>query len=172
MGLIPILKILYLKEKYDIVSSSHVLEHILDPVDFLGKLKSGLEINGLIFLEFPVGDRKDVGNYFHIAHVNHFTESSIRYLFEFVGLNIYILDRNGSRGSVDGSYRVIAGLGELKIDNYDYVHEKTDFVKLKKRFKLFRLRQSFLRSPFGRFLKWTKNCTSSSSFGQVLDKTK
>lgn len=144
------------KEKYDIISSSHVLEHILDPVDFLSKLKSGLESSGVIFLEFPVGDRKDVGNYFHIAHVNHFTESSIRYLFELVGLNIYLLDRNGSRGSVDGSYRVIAGLSELKIDNYDYVHEKTDYVKLKNRFKLFRLRQSFLLSPVGNFLKSIK----------------
>lgn len=143
--------------KYDIITSSHVIEHILDPILYLNKIKSGLNRNGLIFLEFPVGDRKTVGNYFHLAHVNHFTESSIRYLFNSVNLKIYLLDKNGSRGNIDGSYRVIAGFNELVIENYNIKNNEINYNVLRNEFKKFRYKQILLNTFLGSVLKKIKN---------------
>ena len=141
------------ERNYDLVTSLHVIEHVVKPVDFLGKLKSGLNKGGIIFLEFPVGDRRKYGNYFHLAHVNHFTESSIRELFRIVGLNIYLLDREGSRGGVDGAYRVIAGVEDFTVPMYENVHPKTDYILLSKGFKKFRWKRRFYNSYLGRKLK-------------------
>src|SRR5260221_10733011 len=39
--------------KFDVVIINHVLEHILDPINFLKKIKKALKTDGILFLQVP-----------------------------------------------------------------------------------------------------------------------
>jgi len=75
------------KQKYDLIVVCHVLEHLNNPIDFLVKLRSLLDENGSIYIEVPSLESvkngaygKNLQNFFHIAHISHFTEKSIQRL--------------------------------------------------------------------------------------------
>lgn len=125
-------------EKYDIITSSHVLEHILEPRMFIEKLISGLNDGGIIFLEFPVGDREYASNYFHIAHLNHFTKSSIKKLSEIYNLNIVLIDKKGTRGGDYGTYRVFISKESFKVENYSLDWRLEEPYDIKAKFLSFR----------------------------------
>ncbi len=75
----------------DIVIYSHVLEHILDPVKELTKLRSMINENTIIYIEVPgLRYMKDYGhgdflNWVVIAHVYYFTLTTLRNLMNKTG---------------------------------------------------------------------------------------
>lgn len=104
----------------DIVIAAHVLEHILDPLLFLQEIRTILHPDGILYLEVPVGDRKKVKNTFHIAHLNHFTRSSLPWLLQRAGFELSQIDSQGTRGGAGGAYRLLAstiGDGDLEISD-------------------------------------------------------
>ncbi len=42
-----------IKDKYDIVTAFHVIEHLKDPIEYLRKIKNFLNTDGSVYLEFP-----------------------------------------------------------------------------------------------------------------------
>ena len=98
----------YEEGTFDLVCASHVMEHTLDPRRFMSECSGIVKRGGGLFLEVPVGDRQRPGNYFHIAHLNHFTLASLRQVVEQAGFHVTRMDRAGSRGGIDGAYRVFA----------------------------------------------------------------
>jgi len=72
--------------RYDLVMLSHVLEHILQPVQFLRKLATFVKPGGRLFVDVP-----DVRGYrwladLHIAHVYHFAPHTLAAAAEHAGL--------------------------------------------------------------------------------------
>lgn len=70
--------------KYDLVVLSHVVEHLVNPIEFLSNLKKLLTPNGAIFVEVPYQDfryKDDVE-----GHVLFFRPEQLRTLFEKAGL--------------------------------------------------------------------------------------
>ncbi|EJN09803.1 class I SAM-dependent methyltransferase [Herbaspirillum sp. YR522] len=75
----------------DVVASSHVIEHVLDPRRFLRQLKQLLgDSNGLLYLETPDfasldSGAADVCNLLHPQHINYFTAESLASLLRSCG---------------------------------------------------------------------------------------
>ena len=72
----------------DLITMSHVLEHVLDPVAFLERAKDLLADNGRIFIEVPDADhpRVMIPPFFVPEHTFNFNQSSLEMLFCRVGL--------------------------------------------------------------------------------------
>lgn len=73
-------------EKYDIVCSFQVLEHVEDPIEFINELKSVTNKGGTIFIEVPnLNDpllevwavEKYKTFFYHSAHLHYFTGTSL-----------------------------------------------------------------------------------------------
>ena len=81
-----------LKEKTQILLCNHTLEHIVDPIPFMQEMVHHLEEDGLIYIEVPLGafyrEYKKMMAIEPMTHVNYFSEQSMSYLFEQVGLQM------------------------------------------------------------------------------------
>lgn len=68
-----------LKEKFDVVWMSHVLEHLVRPDIFLKKIKKNLKTDGIFFIEVPSSEHKETleSSIFKNPHVYHFTKKSL-----------------------------------------------------------------------------------------------
>ena len=86
------------KKKYDLITFNKILEHIKNPIVMLSKAKELLKDDGTIYIELPDGrtasknggfiDREE----FYLEHYTVFTEKSVKYLVNSVGLNIRIIN--------------------------------------------------------------------------------
>jgi len=77
-------------DKFDLITSFHVFEHLIDPVSALMKAKSWLKPNGYIFLETPNmknAFKKGFGC-LHFAHTLGFSRYSMEYLGAKCGLKV------------------------------------------------------------------------------------
>ena len=75
-----------------VVLYCHTLEHIVDPVKEILKIKDILEPGGLIYIEVPFGcwnEYKHTRNL--LTHLNFFSEGSLYYLLDSCGLSIRYL---------------------------------------------------------------------------------
>lgn len=64
--------------QYDLVTTNHVLEHLLDPNHFFLTARNLLKDGGLLFLDVPDADAELRGiEALHIAHVYHFSLQSL-----------------------------------------------------------------------------------------------
>lgn len=73
--------------RYDMVTLSHVLEHVNQPVEFLQKLaRDYLKPNGKVYIEVPLFEEHEklIGD-FHLAHKFYFTRASLTILAELAG---------------------------------------------------------------------------------------
>lgn len=68
---------------FNMIVLSHVLEHLYNPLEKLMMLRKLLASNGLICVEIPnlLSPHWRGNGMFHIAHINHFTPSTIRLTF-------------------------------------------------------------------------------------------
>ena len=92
------------REPYDIVTSSHVLEHSSNPGQFLKYASTLLAENGLLCAEVPNADWQTIyGRHpvsIHTAHLCYHTERSLRALFETSGLRVLSTTYGLNGGSV------------------------------------------------------------------------
>jgi 2-polyprenyl-3-methyl-5-hydroxy-6-metoxy-1,4-benzoquinol methylase len=119
------------REPYDIVTSSHVLEHSSNPGQFL-KLASGLLAeDGLLCAEVPNADWQTIyGKHpvsIHTAHLAYHTDRSLRAQFETSGLNVLSM----TYGLNGGSVRAVSVPGptrkleEMVLDDPSDIQNKT-----------------------------------------------
>jgi SAM-dependent methyltransferase len=85
--------------KFDLVMLSHVLEHVADLQSTVDSLTALLNDDGILYVEVPDASRYDqflVAPFqdFNTEHINHFSLSSLRNLFERHG---YILESSGEK---------------------------------------------------------------------------
>jgi len=80
----PIHKI---SKKFDVISLVHVLEHIINPIQFLNQLKSLMYSNSILLVNVPnfIETPTDICVY---DHCSHFTTSSINNLLKVAGFEV------------------------------------------------------------------------------------
>lgn len=81
---------------FDLVVSFHTIEHVLDPLAFLGELKRLGKPGGLVVIECPAldhGHTRTVEDFFWPPHINVFTEKTLRAFLESAGL---VVEHSGS----------------------------------------------------------------------------
>lgn len=118
-------------ESYDIVTSSHVLEHSSKPGQFLEYAGSLLAKDGLFCAEVPNADWQTIyGRHpvsIHTAHLCYHTERSLRALFEISGLKVL----STTYGLNGGSVRAVGVPGQpeplarMNLDNSVRVQKAT-----------------------------------------------
>ncbi len=62
---------------FTVVTTIHVLEHVLEPVNFLRNLSRWLSPDGKLYVEVPDAGRYVDMHALHLAHLNHFTAESL-----------------------------------------------------------------------------------------------
>ncbi len=84
-------------KQYDLILLRHVLEHIIDPVEFLENFKKYLTNDGILLIEVPnleSGSGKIFGKYFHgfyvPYHIFHYTKESLRFILQKTGYDCVI----------------------------------------------------------------------------------
>ena len=73
-------------EKFDVISLSHVLEHIPDPISFLKEISGHLTPRGRILLAMP-NLRQNPSDLIIADHCSHFDENSLSYVTHAAGLH-------------------------------------------------------------------------------------
>ena len=122
----------FLKEKFDVIVSFEVIEHIFNPKSFIKKIHSLLKKNGSVFLSCPNGKGFDVeilkekSQSVDTEHVNLFNPKSIEILLKknnFKVLEIFTpgrLDAEIVRDEVlKGSIKLGDFLNKILIDEWD-----------------------------------------------------
>ncbi|MFB2737084.1 class I SAM-dependent methyltransferase [Umezakia ovalisporum] len=93
-----------LDQRFDIVCSSHILEHLTDPLSYLIALKKVLKEDGILFLEVPNQYALGIENCInpsifppatHQGHLFFFSPNSIRTLLEASGFQVLLLKTCG-----------------------------------------------------------------------------
>jgi len=91
------------EEKFDLIYSINVLEHVNNPKDLLINVRNNLKDNGHIIFSFPDVENRikigDVGCLLH-EHINYFTKNSALSFFEGCGFNIIDLHSNDENGEI------------------------------------------------------------------------
>lgn len=76
-------------DKFDLIHTSHVFEHILNPHEFLSKCYKLLNKEGLIFIDIPNAECDIPGiRFLHVAHVYHYSIATITSLLRIQGFNV------------------------------------------------------------------------------------
>lgn len=84
---------------FDIVTAFHVLEHVLDPIEFVNNCFKLLKPNGLLYIEVPNQDNEliQISKYYKNniwyckAHISYFTKNTLKYIFNKLNINNYII---------------------------------------------------------------------------------
>ena len=81
-------------EVFDVVWMSHVLEHLIEPINFLKKIKQNLKKNSILFIEVPNCDHKPTlkSSIERNPHLFHFTKKSLTCIVESLGYQIISCD--------------------------------------------------------------------------------
>lgn len=80
--------------KFNLITSSHVLEHVISPIMFLHALKSRLHVKGLIFIEVPDASachqnlQLHSNNLVHGQHIHYYTKDSLTIIAARAGLTL------------------------------------------------------------------------------------
>lgn len=83
-----------ISQKFDSIWVSHVMEHLIDPVEFLNKIQSNLNPNGFVFIEIPNCANSTILNMSitKVPHTFHFTTKSLISLIDKTNFKIIKID--------------------------------------------------------------------------------
>lgn len=111
-------------EKFDIIWSSHVFEHVLKPKQVMIKLKKYLQENGVLFLEVPNCENSKVlsDSINHNPSTFHFSKFSLMKLAKDSGYEIIDCNYFRSPKMIEGGINKIKNkyLSFLKFEPYPY----------------------------------------------------
>lgn len=99
--------------RFSTVLYCHILEHMVDPVKEVTRIKGILEPNGLLYIEVPLGcwgEWKHTRNF--LTHINFFSQGSLWYLLDACGLSIRYLKARPSLVRTGYDPRVIVAIAE------------------------------------------------------------
>ncbi|MDJ0598251.1 MAG: class I SAM-dependent methyltransferase [Crocosphaera sp.] len=87
------------KNTYDLICSSHLFEHIVDPISHLDQIKMSLKTNGYLFMEIPnqYGRLKDFlcPGAKNLGHLYYYSPYSVEHLLKNNGLEVIHLTTCG-----------------------------------------------------------------------------
>ena len=138
-------------KKFDLVILSHVLEHIINPSDFLKDTRKLLKDGGKIYIEVPSLNHVSRGGYdfdlllyYQNAHVIHFSVDSLCALIRQCGLNVLkmndficcICEKDDARATMEEEGR-FSGLFSKQEDLLASIERKrsSPFKKINKKIK-------------------------------------
>lgn len=102
------------RDLFEIITLSHVLEHVAMPREFLKDIRQLLKPDGLLVIEVPnIGWQSVHGKYpgsTHSAHIYYFTEKTLQALLEVAGLEV-LSTSYGKRGAY---LRAVATSGVIR----------------------------------------------------------
>lgn len=138
------------KEKFDIISSFHVIEHVKSPKSFLKRCYDLLNMNGLIYLEVP-NLYKPIGPYsdfFQFPHLFSFSYITLTNYYRSTGFEpIFIKDELHNLTIICRKMSPTSNNFCIKIDPH-HLRERIKFVE-----KIRRLAHSIPKLPYLRKLK-------------------
>ena len=80
-------------DTYDVIWVSHVLEHLLDPIEFLQQIKVNLNEEGILFIEVPNCENLSMlKNSIIEPHIWHFSRNSLQNICREVDFDIVVCD--------------------------------------------------------------------------------
>lgn len=114
--------------QYDLIYMSHVFEHFVNPLKLLEKIKKNFTKEGIIFIEVPNCENKEMLEFSLKGqlHTFHFSLESLNKLFEKANYKILL------SGVYDDSYKSILGRifkNIFMLNNYS-IHSKKNGKKL------------------------------------------
>ena len=80
-----------INNKFDLIMSTHVFEHLVDPLKILKDLRNSLKRNGLIYLEVPADIFQLIKKPSIYEHINFYSRHSIKNLAYMANLEILSL---------------------------------------------------------------------------------
>ncbi len=97
----------YNLNRFDIITASHVLEHLLDPNIIFIEARNLLKKNGLLFIDVPdiESNSRGIGN-LHIAHVYHFSERTLSNFLHKHGFRL-VMSCKGREAQVPWTFQII-----------------------------------------------------------------
>ncbi|MEN3322530.1 class I SAM-dependent methyltransferase [Mariniflexile soesokkakense] len=140
---------------YDFICNFHVIEHVLDPREFVKNIYQRLKNNGCILIECPTIDdiyTNDLNTFFWDVHVNTFSNKSLPWLLESEGFTVNEIFMNrgfvciiASKGvekrfESDSKERVLEIVKKFKVSQNKNNINKSVFGKIKSRLKLILLK--------------------------------
>jgi 2-polyprenyl-3-methyl-5-hydroxy-6-metoxy-1,4-benzoquinol methylase len=88
------------EDQFDLIILSHVVEHILNPIDFLAKVRTLLKDDGGVYVEVPDVERpygKDPKFFFLLGHVYYYSLTTLENIFNKCGFELVEHDRKSSK---------------------------------------------------------------------------
>tara|TARA_Y100000590_G_scaffold9367_1_gene11531 strand:+ start:2120 stop:2944 length:825 start_codon:yes stop_codon:yes gene_type:complete len=81
-------------EVFDVIWMSHVLEHLIEPMNFLKKIKNNLKNDGIFFIEVPNCEYEPMlqSSIHKNPHLFHFTKNALSKIVENVGYKVIACD--------------------------------------------------------------------------------
>lgn len=88
--------------QFDFITSSHVLEHLLDPNLFFSEARRLLKPDGRLFVDVPDADGGQIGlKRVHIAHVYHYDQRSLSNFATKYGFKVLRIQRGQDRWTIN-----------------------------------------------------------------------
>ncbi|MBU4300074.1 class I SAM-dependent methyltransferase [archaeon] len=123
-------------EKFDLITLSAVLEHLVDLDNSMQKIKSLLKEDGLLFLEIPDAERFEQHiippfQHFSTEHINYFSKESIRNLLAMHSFKILELQQteNRTNRSIDPDIFVLSK--NTNAEKFKLIHEDVSEIHLR-----------------------------------------
>jgi SAM-dependent methyltransferase len=119
--------------KYDIVIMRHVLEHFMDPVAVMTKIRSVLSEHGIVYVAVPncinpVGKNLS-GSFFRVVHTYYFTMNSLSNVFRKAGLEpVYIRGGDHFHGELFAIGKLSNNIDPLEISKEAYYVQRKIYL--------------------------------------------
>jgi len=124
-----------IKEKFDIIWMSHVLEHLIKPLQFLQNVKRNLRQDGIFFIEVPNCENASMLNtsISLVPHTFHFSRNSLTNLAKKSGFKVVKCDYFRPATKNEGILNKITKSGLKKFQYYPRIitdNKKGKFLRL------------------------------------------
>ena len=124
-----------IEEKFEIIWMSHVLEHLVNPVEFLKKIQRNLSSNGIFFIEVPNCENDSMLNssITLLPHTLHFSKKSLINLVEKTGFKVISCDFFRPATKMEGLVNKLTKSGLKKFQYYPRIltnNKKGRFLRI------------------------------------------
>lgn len=139
-------EIVYTPNSFNLITTFHVLEHVLSPKTFLSKIHQELADNGFLFVEVPCIDKPYGGNlsrFFWSAHLYSFSQNTLTGLLQQVGFQVIWT------GFVGDFLQVIAQKGLPSTVSFPLDDPDLRYRRVHNSHRLYRMRQ---QNPVGNLI--------------------
>ncbi|MCK5211786.1 class I SAM-dependent methyltransferase [Candidatus Parcubacteria bacterium] len=133
-----------INKKYNIVTATAMIEHVLNPINSLKKMRELLDSNGYLFLDTPdyMGMnfyKKGIMAFFKFVHTHYYTDISLTSLLQQAGFEVIKINRTKKTKMRLGLLQIVA-----KKSNFVNTPIKDDKKRLFREFKKMEIKYGFI----------------------------